>query len=59
MHSALKEPLQSLKTQVVTCKWFLCIFVNCLPLATTLRVWDLFFHDGNEVLFRNTASTEP
>ena len=38
--------------EVVTCKWFLCIFVNCLPLAATLRVWDVFFHDGEEALFR-------
>ena len=38
--------------EVVTCKWFLCIFVNCLPLATTLRVWDVFFHDGAEALMR-------
>ena len=36
----------------VTCKWFLCIFVNCLPLATTLRVWDVFFHEGEEALMR-------
>ena len=38
--------------EVVTCKWFLCIFVNCLPLETTLRVWDVFFHEGEEALFR-------
>lgn len=38
--------------EVVTCKWYLCIFVNCLPLTTTLRVWDVFFYEGEEALFR-------
>ena len=47
-----RSKLLSADWEVVTCKWFLCIFVNCLPLPTTLRVWDVFFYDGEEVLFR-------
>ncbi|KAF0710135.1 Aste57867_5586 [Aphanomyces stellatus] len=35
-----------------TFKWFLCLFVNTLPLETTLRVWDVFFSEGNKVLHR-------
>ena len=27
--------------EVVTSEWFLSLFVNCLPLETTLRVWDV------------------
>ena len=27
----------------VSTQWFLCLFVNSLPLETCLRVWDLFF----------------
>ena len=33
-------------------KWFLCLYVNSLPLATVLRVWDVFFHEGVKVLHR-------
>ena len=34
-------------------QWFLCIFVNSLPLESCFRVWDLFFFDRcASVLFR-------
>jgi hypothetical protein len=33
-------------------KWLICLFVNHLPLATELVVWDLFFIKGVSVLFR-------
>ena len=36
----------------ITCSWFLCLFVNTLPLALVLRVWDAFFHEGSKTLFR-------
>ncbi|RHY34986.1 hypothetical protein DYB32_000484 [Aphanomyces invadans] len=36
----------------VTFKWFLCLFVNTLPLETTLRVWDVFFSEGSKVIHR-------
>ena len=32
--------------------WFLQLFVNTLPFHTTLRVWDVFLHEGVKVLFR-------
>ena len=36
----------------LTCTWYLCIFVNSLPLASSLRVWDCFMHEGRKVLLR-------
>ena len=37
----------------VSTQWFLCIFVNSLPLETCLRVWDIFlFERSSSVLFR-------
>ncbi|KAL4443677.1 hypothetical protein ABPG75_011414 [Micractinium tetrahymenae] len=37
----------------VTMHWFLCAFLNSLPLDSTLRVWDQLFFEGSPVvLFR-------
>lgn len=36
----------------LTINWFLCLFINAIPLETTLRVWDVMFHEGSKVLFR-------
>lgn len=36
----------------LTVNWFLCLFINCVPLETTLRVWDVFFLEGSKMLFR-------
>ncbi|KAG9013916.1 hypothetical protein FRB93_000297 [Tulasnella sp. JGI-2019a] len=32
--------------------WFLSLFTDCLPVETLFRVWDVFFVDGMDVLFR-------
>ena len=37
---------------MVVVNWFLCLFVNSLPLEITLRVWDLMFLDGIQMIFR-------
>lgn len=43
----------SVNVSSVSTQWFLCIFVNSLPLETCLRVWDLFFWECcSSVLFR-------
>ncbi|XP_042908161.1 TBC1 domain family member 30-like isoform X2 [Parasteatoda tepidariorum] len=39
-------------TNVFTMQWFLTLFTTCLPKDTVLRVWDLIFLEGNEVLLR-------
>jgi hypothetical protein len=51
----LAAHLEGLGVQVagVSSQWFLCLFVNSLPLESALRVWDLFFFAGcASVLFR-------
>ena len=30
----------------ISVPWFMCLFLNSLPLDTVLRVWDCFFFDG-------------
>jgi len=42
----------SFPLEFVTYQWFLCLFVNSLPLDTTLRIWDCFLHEGSKALFR-------
>jgi len=32
--------------------WFLSLFTDCLPVETLFRVWDVFFVDGMDALFR-------
>ena len=35
--------LHGVNVASVSTQWFLCLFVNSLPLETCLRVWDMFF----------------
>lgn len=35
-----------------TMQWFLTLFANCLPKPAVLRIWDLIFLEGNEILLR-------
>jgi len=37
---------------VMLTKWFICLFVNHLPLDAELAVWDLFFIKGISIIFR-------
>lgn len=42
----------AISLEPITCAWFLCVFVNALPLEVTLRIWDCFLHEGSKVIFR-------
>ncbi|CAA9995281.1 unnamed protein product [Nesidiocoris tenuis] len=41
---------------VFTMQWFLTLFSNCLPQNTVLRVWDLVFLEGDQVLLRTALA---
>lgn len=41
---------------VFTLQWFLTLFCNCLPKDLVLRIWDLIFLEGNEILLRTALS---
>ncbi|ORX38703.1 rab-GTPase-TBC domain-domain-containing protein [Kockovaella imperatae] len=36
----------------ITFGWFLSLFTDCLPVETLFRVWDVFFVEGHDALFR-------
>jgi hypothetical protein len=44
-------PLQ-VDVKAICSQWFLLVFVNVLPLESVLRVWDSFFVEGSQILFR-------
>ncbi|KAL1116390.1 hypothetical protein AAG570_004864 [Ranatra chinensis] len=50
--SSYEPPLMD----VFTMQWFLTIFSNCLPQPTVLRVWDLLFLEGNQILLRTALA---
>ncbi|ORZ24089.1 rab-GTPase-TBC domain-domain-containing protein [Absidia repens] len=37
---------------LVTNHWFLTAFINIMPIETVLRIWDCFFIEGYQVLFK-------
>jgi hypothetical protein len=36
----------------IICPWFLCLYINVLPIYAVCRVWDCLFWEGSVVLFR-------
>ncbi|RWS21657.1 TBC1 domain family member 30-like protein, partial [Leptotrombidium deliense] len=41
---------------VFTMQWFLTLFSNCIPKSSVLRIWDLIFLEGNEILLRTALA---
>lgn len=45
-----------LSTEVFTSSWFLCCFLNVMPVPSVLRVWDVLMNEGSKILFRVSLS---
>ena len=41
--------------RLITMEWFLCIFLNTLPMETTARIWDVMLYEGSSIIIFRIA----
>ncbi|KAK8807377.1 hypothetical protein WA158_004136 [Blastocystis sp. Blastoise] len=38
--------------RVFTLQWFICLYVNTVPMETAMRIWDVIFMEGDKAMIR-------
>jgi hypothetical protein len=41
-----------IEVQTFSTGWFMRLFIDIFPIETSLRIWDLMFHEGIKIMFR-------
>lgn len=49
LHSHFER--HNMDISLFTFNWFMCVFVDCVPIETYLFIWDTFLYEGNKVSF--------
>lgn len=42
---------ENVVTSMYGTKWYLMVFLHCIPFSATLRVWDVMFYEGYRIVF--------
>ena len=48
----LSQHMEAHHIEISLFAWFLTVFVDNIPVAVYLHIWDVFLHEGSKVLFR-------
>ena len=52
LYSQLLAETHRVDPTLFSLNWFLCLFVDSLPVNTYLHIWDALLFEGSKVLFR-------
>ena len=43
--------------ELISSKWFICLFCDILPIETVLRIWDCLLYNGSTIIMKTALLT--